>query len=115
MKKGSPVIITEAPIDALAACGFPSLALCGKSGWPSWLPVKCAFKNVVIAFDADDAGEEGAAKLAPVLESLGAKVRRLVPEDRPEDEKVKDWNQMLEGWGRERLDEWLCLRLLSLS
>lgn len=109
--KGAPVIITEAPIDALslAACGFPAMALCGKSGVPSWLPIKCAFKDVVIAFDADDAGEEGAAKLAPLLESLGAKVRRLVPEG----EKVKDWNQMLEARGREKLDEWLCLRLLS--
>lgn len=111
VKKGAPVIITEAPIDALslAACGFPALALCGKSGVPSWLPLKCAFKTVVLALDADDAGEEGAAKLAPILESLGAKVRRLVPEG----EKVKDWNQMLEEWGRERLDEWLCLHLLS--
>lgn len=115
VKKGALVIITEAPIDALslAACGFPAMALCGKSGAPSWLPLKCAFKDVVIAFDADEAGEEGAAKLAPVLESLGAKVRRLVPEGRHEGEKVKDWNQMLEGWGQERLDEWLCLHLLS--
>lgn len=108
VKSGAPVVITKAPIDALslAACGFPTLALCGKSGWPVWLPILCAFKQVVIAFDADDAGEKGAAKLGPVLESLGAMVRRLVPEG------AKDWNQMLEQRGKEPLDEWLCLRLL---
>lgn len=115
VKKGAPVILTEAPIDALslAACGFPAMALCGKSGWPVWLPIRCAFKRVVVAFDADDAGEDGAAKLGPVLESLGAKARRLVPEGGSEGEKVKDLNQMLEEWGQEKLDEWLCLRLLS--
>ena len=108
IKKGAPVIITEAPIDALslAACGFPALALCGKSGLPTWLPIKCAFKDVVLAFDADGAGEEGAAKLAPVLEVLGAKVSRLVPE------KAKDWNEMLLLRDKDGLDEWLCQRLL---
>lgn len=101
VKKGAPVIITEASIDALslAGCGFPALALCGKSGCPAWLPLKCAFKDVVIAFDADDAGEEGAAKLAPLLESLGAKVRRVVPEG------AKDWNEMLLLQDRVQLDE----------
>jgi len=109
VRKGAPVIITEAPIDALSlsACGFPALALCGKSGWPQWLPIQCAFKEVVIAFDGDAAGESGAIKLSPILDALGAKVRRLVPE------AAKDWNEMLEKRGKEQLDEWLCFRLLS--
>lgn len=49
VRKGAPVILTEAPIDALSlsACGFPALALCGRSGWPQWLPIKCAFKDPV--------------------------------------------------------------------
>jgi len=109
VQKGAPVIITEGPIDALSlsACGFPALALCGKSGWPQWLPIRCAFKEVVLAFDADDAGEDGAAKLALVLESLGAKVRRAAPEG------AKDWNEMLSQRGVLNLDEWLSAHILS--
>jgi len=108
VRKGAPIIITEAPIDALslAACGFPALALCGKSGWPQWLPIKCAFKEVVLAFDGDTAGEEGAAKLSPILESLGARVRRVAPEG------AKDWNEMLARRGAHKTEEWLCARLL---
>jgi len=108
IRKGAPVIITEAPIDALslAACGFPALALCGKSGWPNWLPIKCAFKEVILAFDGDAAGEDGAAKLLPVLESLGAKVRRVAPQG------AKDWNEMLARRGAHQMEEWLCARLL---
>ena len=108
VRKGAPVIVTEAPIDALslAACGFPALALCGKSGWPLWLPIKCAFKEVVFAFDGDTAGEEGAAKLWPVLEALGAKVRCLAPKG------AKDWNEMLAGCGVHEMEQWLCARLL---
>jgi len=108
VRKGAPIIITEAPIDALslAICGFPALALCGKSGWPLWLPIKCAFKEVVLAFDGDTAGEEGAAKLSPVLESLGAKVRRVAPES------AKDWNEMLIRRRTHQMEEWLCAWLL---
>jgi len=118
VKSGAPIILTEAPIDALslAACGFPSLALCGKSGWPTWLPVKCAFKEVVVAFDGDEAGDEGAAKISSVLSSLGSKVRRAVPEG------AKDWNEMLvgdlksgtTGTGCDALADWLMWRLSGL-
>jgi len=103
-KKGAPVIVTEAL--SVAACGFPALALCGKSGWPQWLPMKCAFKEVLLAFDGDAVGEDGAAKLAQVLESLGAKVRCMAPQG------AKDWNEMLMQQGVQGLDEWLCLQLL---
>jgi len=108
VRKGAPVILTEAPIDALsiAACGFPALALCGKSGWPLWLPIKSAFNEVIVAFDSDSAGDEGAAKLSPILESLGAKVRRVAPEE------AKDWNEMLARRGAHKAEEWLCAQLL---
>lgn len=108
VRKGAPIIVTEAPIDALslATCGFPALALCGKSGWPQWLPIKCAFKEVVLAFDGDAAGEDGAAKLLPILESLGAKTRRVAPEE------AKDWNEMLAKRGAHKTEQWLCARLL---
>lgn len=74
---------------------------------PLWLPIQCAFKEVVLAFDADDPGEEATAKMAPILEALGAKVRRLTPEG------AKDWNKMLEKRGVEELRGWLCLKLLG--
>jgi len=85
---------------------FPALSLCGKSGWPLWLPIKCAFKEVILAFDGDATGEEGAAKLAQVLESLGARVHCMGPQG------AKDWNEMLMQQGVQGLDEWLCLHIL---
>ena len=105
---GAPLVICEAPIDALslALCGFPSLALCGKDG-PDWLPRACAFQSVALAFDADDAGEGGADKLAALVEPLGAKPFRLRPEG------GKDWNELLQIQGRDELTDWLALRLLK--
>ena len=111
VKRGAPVVICEAPIDALsvALCGFPALALCGKDGWPDWLPIKCAFKNVALAFDADDAGDSGAEKLGNVFSSLGAKPFRLRPEG------GKDWNEVLCSQGHKTLEDWLAVHLLLLS
>lgn len=89
-REGTPLVITEAPIDALslAACGVPAVALCGTS-WPDWLPGTCVFRRVALAFDADDAGDKAAEKLRPLLESFGAKVERWRPDG------CKDWNEAL--------------------
>jgi hypothetical protein len=108
VKRGAPIVVCEAPIDALslAECGYPALALCGKDGWPSWLPIKCAFKQVALAFDADDAGDAGAQKLDGVLSSLGARTFRLRPEG------GKDWNDLLQQQGREALADILASFLL---
>ena len=110
-KRGAPIVITEAPLDALsiAACGFPALALCGKDGWPEWLPIVCAFHPVALAFDADEAGDAGAEKLARVLAGLGARTFRLRPEG------AKDWNEILQRQGREVLSEWLVKSLLVMT
>lgn len=107
VEKGAPVVLTEAPIDALSIAmgGFPALALCGKDGLPAWLPIRCAFKDVILAFDSDEAGDGAATKLGPVLGSLGAKVRRVVPIG-------KDWNADLQEQGRAALEDWLMMRLL---
>ncbi|HEX8833772.1 MAG TPA: toprim domain-containing protein [Abditibacteriaceae bacterium] len=109
VSKGAPVIVTEAPLDALslAACGYPALALCGKDGWPRWLPIRCAFRRVAIAFDADEAGDVGAEKITEALASLGAKPFRLRPEG------GKDWNELLIGQGREEVGDWLAIQLLA--
>ena len=93
------ITITEAPIDALtlAFCGYPALALVGKS-WPDWLPAFVASKQkrVYLAFDADEpddkgvrAGDQAAEKLAAELLSYDCRSERLRPT------RAKDWNAQL--------------------
>jgi DNA primase len=105
--EGAPLIVTEAPIDALslAAVGFPALALCGTSG-PPWLHRAGAFRRVMLAFDADEAGDRAAHELAPDLETFGARCSRLRPEG------GKDWNEILCTIGAPALCDWLALRVL---
>ncbi len=82
--------VVEAPIDALSLwqCGVPSVALIGTS-WPEWLPSALAFKSVLVATDADLAGDEAATKLSADLISRGARIFRFRPDG------VKDWNELL--------------------
>lgn len=93
-----PLVITEAPIDALslAVCGVPAVAL-GGTRWPAWLPQAVAFRQVVIATDADQAGDAAAAKIADALRAFGARVERWRPD------AGKDWNELLQAYGLERL------------
>jgi DNA primase len=95
------LVITEAPIDALslAAVGVPAIALCGTNA-PSWLPQAAAFKRVGLAFDADDAGDQAAEKLVPLLRSFGAEPERWRP-------PRKDWNAVLLEDGADALRRWL--------
>jgi len=104
--KTAAVIVTEAPIDALslAAAGFPAIALCGKSG-PDWLRLSCGLRRVLLAFDADSAGDGAAAEVAALLEPYGARCERLRPQ-------AKDWNDMLLATGRDALADWLAPRVL---
>ena len=101
------VVLVEAPIDALslASCGFPALALCGTTG-PSWLHIACGLRRVSLAFDADDAGECAAEKLAITLERFGARCERMRPQG------FKDWNDVLYESGRDELVDWLASRIL---
>jgi len=82
------LVITEAPIDALslAMVGIPAVALCGTHA-PAWLHV--GFRRVVLAFDADEAGDQAAAALCPILTSFGIQVERWRPS------VGKDWNDVL--------------------
>lgn len=100
---GAPIILTEAPLDALsiAVCGFPALALCGKDGMPSWLVRRCALNQVFIAFDADEAGDEAFTRVSLPLVSFGAKIARLRPEN------GKDWNDVLCVLKKEAFTDWL--------
>ena len=100
------LIVTEAPLDALslAEVGYPAVALCGTHP-PRWMHRVCAFRRVLLAFDADDAGDSAAEKLGPDLEMFGARCERLRPED------FKDWNEAVQA-GRDELADWLASQIL---
>lgn len=94
-------VIVEAPIDALslAVGGLPAIATVG-TGRPNWLPGKCALKRVVLAHDADDAGNKAAESMATELRGFGAEVLRLRPP-----RGCKDWNEALVQLGPVRFRE----------
>lgn len=96
------VAIAEAPIDALVLqmCGIPSIALVGTSA-PEWIYSELSFKSVLIATDADNAGDKIAFKLEEELLDHGAKVFRLRPR------RAKDWAEVLEKIGIVELDKFL--------
>ena len=88
------LVVTEAPVDALAmaAAGVPAVATCGSRGsWPAWLAL--AGRTVILAQDADAAGDRQAVALATAAAKAGATVFRLRP-------PVKDWALAIEqgGW-----------------
>jgi DNA primase len=93
------IAIAEAPIDALVLqmCGIPAIALIGTS-CPEWIYSKLSFKLVLIATDADQAGDKIAFKLEEELSDHGAKTFRLRPR------KAKDWAEVLENIGIEDLE-----------
>lgn len=95
LQKGQPVAIVEAPFDALtlALAGIPTLALCGSAGAPEWLTRRAFGRRFLLAFDADNAGDEAAATLGAELGTLGAIVERLRPEG------AKDFNDLLKAGG----------------
>lgn len=102
------LILVEAPIDALslAEANYPALAFCGTSG-PDWLHLLCGLRPVLLAFDADEAGDKAAENLIPLLRPYGAQCHRLRPEG------AKDWNEMLLQLGPENLGDWLAFNALK--
>ena len=77
------VTLCEGPITALAvaACGFPALALCGHVVRP-WLVRHLALRAVLLALDWYEAGaDESAAAACRCLAAVGARVYRLAPPD----------------------------------
>jgi hypothetical protein len=106
-----PLIITEAPIDALslAAAGMTAIALCGVA-LREWAPEAFAGKRVLLAFDADKAGDDAAEEWKAALR-FGTYAKRLRPEG---GEGGKDWNAMLMAHGPDGLADYLdrALRLI---
>jgi len=104
-----PVILTEAPLKALAliACGYPAIALCGTSLSASWPYLeRLRGKRVFVAYDNDagpehDRTEAKAVKAGDVLRAAGvAQVKRLRTPD-----GVKDWDDLLRLHGAIRLPD----------
>lgn len=95
VRQADTIAIAEAPIDALslAAAGLPAIALCGTS-LRVWLPLPFAWKRVLLAFDADDAGDHAAQEWTAALR-YGTFCPRLRPEG------AKDWNELLQRAGPE--------------
>lgn len=89
------VAICEGAIDAmsLADCGIPAVAMTGTTP-PDWFCRKMSFKKVLLATDADEAGDKSALKLQTELIARGAKFFRLRPKG------AKDWGEVLEKLGQ---------------
>ena len=87
---GVPLVLVEGPLDALAlaVCVVPAVALVATTA-PHWLRVAAAFRRVLVALDADAAGERASAVLVPALAPFARSVERLRPP------VGKDWNDAL--------------------
>jgi 5S rRNA maturation endonuclease (ribonuclease M5) len=99
----SPVIaICEGPADALAlqTCGVPAVAMIGTTA-PDWLREKLKDRAVLLATDADKAGDDAAMKLKFSLQPFTKNIFRLRPL------AAKDWAEELELAGAENLREYL--------
>jgi hypothetical protein len=97
------LVVAEGPIDVLSlyTAGGPAVALVGTT-MPEWLPERGAFRLVLLATDADEAGDTAALALAPAFLRFGAReVRRLRPP------VGKDWNDALLAMGADELGSWL--------
>jgi hypothetical protein len=76
--RSGPVAVAEAPLDALALAmkGLPSIATFGAGNRPAWLVEALAWREVVIATDADAAGEKASEDLKTWL-NLGTRKTRM--------------------------------------
>jgi hypothetical protein len=106
--EADPVAIVEGPFDALAMAdggpawlGTPAIA-CTRASLPPWLLACVLDRTVIVAFDADDAGDRGADVAIAALHGAGAIVARVRPRGH------KDWadTRLAEWRGSYRPDRW---------
>lgn len=99
LEANAPLVVTEAPIDALslAAAGLPAVAMTGTTLRP-WLVAAYAGRRVLLAFDADDAGDKAYVIWCGALQAVQADVYRLTPGG-----GAKDWNELLVTHGMDAL------------
>ncbi|MGE0885467.1 MAG: toprim domain-containing protein [Blastocatellales bacterium] len=103
--KSKVIAVVEGPMDALslAFCHLPAVAMMGTS-WPDWLLEAIASKQVLIATDADFAGDEVAERLIEVLAANAPHLSRLRPPI------GKDWNDVLKQMGRKNMQDLIAER-----
>lgn len=101
---GDEVILCEAPIDALSLTvgGYPAIAALGCQ-LAEFVADRTALRRVLVATDADEAGDRAAAEWAVALQASCARCLRLRPP------AGVDWNALLLRLGAEafgaKLDE----------
>ncbi|HEX2951376.1 MAG TPA: toprim domain-containing protein [Armatimonadota bacterium] len=105
---GQILCVTEAPIDALTlmASGLPAVATCGAKNFPSWFPVACKNKRILIAYDPDQAGEDGAQMLYHALRDQHISPERFTPNQ-------GDWNDNLQKYGLNALKQAIDAAIIS--
>lgn len=92
--EGDTWAIVEGPLCALslAAAGLSAISVLGLQ-LPEWLPKRCAWgrgRRVLIASDADEAGDRAAEEWSAALRALGARPERFRPEVGKD---FNDWHQ----------------------
>lgn len=94
------VAICEGAVDALAlwVSGVAAIAMTGTT-LPDWLLLKLAFRPMLIATDADKAGDISAIQLSKDLSARGANPFRLRPV------RAKDWAEALQTQDVQQLRE----------
>jgi Toprim-like len=90
------LVLVEGPCDALALaeCDVPAVALVGTAA-PAWLRAAAAFRRVVVALDADGAGDAASAVLLRELAPFARSVERVRPSAESAGVGGKDWNDAL--------------------
>lgn len=104
--KSKVIAVVEGPMDglSLAFCDLPAVAMMGTS-WPDWLLEVIASKQVLIATDADTAGDEVAGRLVEALSADTPRPSRLRPPI------GKDWNDVLRQFGRKPMQDFIRKRI----
>lgn len=97
--QSEPLVIVEAPIDALSLleAGILAVAVNG-TACPEWLVKHMALKRALLGFDRDSAGDQAAERLSAKAGVQGTIFSRLRPPA-----GCKDWNEALLAHGAEAL------------
>ena len=107
--KSRVIAVVEGPMDglSLAFCHLPAVAMMGTS-WPDWLPEAIVGKQVLIATDADAAGDDVAGRLVEALSADTPHLLRLRPPI------GKDWNDVLRQLGRKQAQDFIRKRIAEV-
>jgi DNA primase len=97
-KKGTKIYLTEGEFDAMSLneCGLHAAAFGGASFNPKQFEMLTGYQ-LVLAFDADKAGQQGVTQLSEAMKQNGFVDTMYVRPAKP----YKDWNAMLVALGKD--------------